>query len=67
MKYKVVTYIIYTMNYIFNIGYYMMDTASLLPVIALGLEEHDRVLDLCAAPGGKTLAMLQTSTLGENY
>ncbi|XP_011427281.3 5-methylcytosine rRNA methyltransferase NSUN4 [Magallana gigas] len=42
------------------LGYYMMDAASLLPVIALDLQENDSVLDLCAAPGGKTLAMLQT-------
>uniref|UniRef100_A0A8D1F568 5-cytosine rRNA methyltransferase NSUN4 n=1 Tax=Sus scrofa TaxID=9823 RepID=A0A8D1F568_PIG len=40
--------------------YYLMDAASLLPVLALGLQPGDTVLDLCAAPGGKTLAMLQT-------
>ncbi|XP_048207181.1 5-methylcytosine rRNA methyltransferase NSUN4 isoform X3 [Perognathus longimembris pacificus] len=40
--------------------YYLMDAASLLPVLALGLQPGDTVLDLCAAPGGKTLALLQT-------
>lgn len=40
--------------------YYLMDAASLLPVLALGLQPDDTVLDLCAAPGGKTLALLQT-------
>ncbi|KAM6172085.1 5-cytosine rRNA methyltransferase NSUN4 [Erethizon dorsatum] len=46
-----------------NLGvmdYYLMDAASLLPVLALGLHPGDTVLDLCAAPGGKTLALLQT-------
>ncbi|XP_004699515.1 5-methylcytosine rRNA methyltransferase NSUN4 [Echinops telfairi] len=42
------------------LDYYLMDAASLLPVLALGLQPGDTVLDLCAAPGGKTLAMLQT-------
>ncbi|EHB01617.1 Putative methyltransferase NSUN4 [Heterocephalus glaber] len=42
------------------LDYYLMDAASLLPVLALGLHPGDTVLDLCAAPGGKTLALLQT-------
>ncbi|KAM7324501.1 hypothetical protein ACRRTK_016806 [Alexandromys fortis] len=42
------------------LDYYLMDAASLLPVLALGLQPGDTVLDLCAAPGGKTLALLQT-------
>jgi len=37
-----------------------MDAASILPVLALNLEPFDSVLDLCAAPGGKTLAIMQT-------
>nr|XP_046192500.1 tRNA (cytosine(34)-C(5))-methyltransferase, mitochondrial-like isoform X2 [Oncorhynchus gorbuscha]XP_046192501.1 tRNA (cytosine(34)-C(5))-methyltransferase, mitochondrial-like isoform X3 [Oncorhynchus gorbuscha]XP_046192502.1 tRNA (cytosine(34)-C(5))-methyltransferase, mitochondrial-like isoform X4 [Oncorhynchus gorbuscha] len=41
--------------------YYLMNAASLLPVLALGVEEGDRVLDLCSAPGGKALAILQTA------
>lgn len=41
-------------------GYYLMDAASLLPVLALNLQPGDLVLDLCAAPGGKSLIMLQT-------
>ncbi|NP_001088881.1 5-methylcytosine rRNA methyltransferase NSUN4 [Xenopus laevis] len=40
--------------------YYLMDAASLLPVLALDIQHGHSVLDLCAAPGGKTLALLQT-------
>uniref|UniRef100_A0A8C8B4C1 5-cytosine rRNA methyltransferase NSUN4 n=1 Tax=Otus sunia TaxID=257818 RepID=A0A8C8B4C1_9STRI len=42
------------------LNYYLMDAASLLPVLALNVRPGDFVLDLCAAPGGKTLALLQT-------
>lgn len=42
------------------LGYYMMDAASLLPVFALDVTPGDVVLDMCAAPGGKSLAILQT-------
>ena len=34
-----------------------MDAASLLPVKALDVQEGDEVLDMCAAPGGKSLAI----------
>lgn len=47
-----------TMSGVFD--YYCMDLASLLPVIALGLRPHETVLDMCAGPGGKSLAILQT-------
>src|SRR5687768_1195288 len=36
--------------------YYLMDAASLLPVMALDLREGEDFADFCAAPGGKTLA-----------
>ncbi|NWT35048.1 NSUN4 methyltransferase, partial [Cardinalis cardinalis] len=46
------------------LDYYLMDAASLLPVLALDVQPDDFVLDLCAAPGGKTLALLQTGFCG---
>ncbi|XP_058034094.1 5-methylcytosine rRNA methyltransferase NSUN4 [Ahaetulla prasina] len=42
------------------LGYYILDAASILPVLALNVQPGNIVLDLCAAPGGKTLALLQT-------
>ncbi|XP_051994117.1 tRNA (cytosine(34)-C(5))-methyltransferase, mitochondrial [Xyrauchen texanus] len=44
--------------------YYLLNAASLLPVLSLDLREGERVLDLCAAPGGKSLSILQTATPG---
>ncbi|XP_044076243.1 5-methylcytosine rRNA methyltransferase NSUN4 [Siniperca chuatsi] len=45
------------------LGYYLMDAASVLPCLALDVQEGHNVLDLCAAPGGKTLALLQTQSI----
>ncbi|CAL8324834.1 unnamed protein product [Arctogadus glacialis] len=45
------------------LGYYLMDAASVLPCLALDVQEGHSVLDLCAAPGGKTLALLQTEAI----
>jgi 16S rRNA C967 or C1407 C5-methylase (RsmB/RsmF family) len=36
-------------------NYYLMDAASILPVMALDPKPGERVVDLCAAPGGKSL------------
>ncbi|XP_075877099.1 5-cytosine rRNA methyltransferase NSUN4 [Nelusetta ayraudi] len=46
------------------LGYYLMDAASVLPCVALDVQEGHNVLDLCAAPGGKTLALLQSNAIG---
>lgn len=42
-----------TENNYFN--YYLMDAASILAVEALDIQAGQRVVDLCAAPGGKSL------------
>nr|XP_020639029.1 5-methylcytosine rRNA methyltransferase NSUN4 isoform X1 [Pogona vitticeps] len=47
------------------LGYYLLNAASVLPVLALNVQPGDLVLDLCAAPGGKTLAILQTGCCRE--
>lgn len=36
------------------LNYYLMDAASILPVLALDLHPGEKVVDLCAAPGGKS-------------
>jgi len=41
-----------------NRSHYMMDPASCLAAHYLGVESGDEVLDLCAAPGGKSLILL---------
>lgn len=40
-------------------GYYILDYASALVVEQLHVQPFDRVLDLCAAPGGKSIGIAQ--------
>lgn len=40
--------------------YYLLDAASVWAARALEVKPGDRVLDLCAAPGGKTLVLAET-------
>lgn len=47
------------------LGYYLMDAASVLPCLALDVQEGHTVLDLCTAPGGKSLALFQTQALSK--
>lgn len=42
------------------LNYYLLDGASLLSVLALDIRHDDVCADYCAAPGGKSLAMLMT-------
>ncbi|NWY54863.1 NSUN3 protein, partial [Chionis minor] len=44
--------------------YYLLNAASLLPVLALEVKDGEDVLDLCAAPGGKSVAILQCASPG---
>jgi 16S rRNA C967 or C1407 C5-methylase (RsmB/RsmF family) len=41
------------------LDFYVMDPASIYPAVALQIQSHDEVLDLCAAPGGKSLILAQ--------
>ncbi|XP_065057269.1 5-methylcytosine rRNA methyltransferase NSUN4-like isoform X2 [Rhopilema esculentum] len=38
--------------------YYLLDMSSMIPVLSLGIQPSELVLDMCAAPGGKSLAIL---------
>ncbi|KAJ0002298.1 hypothetical protein NQD34_002094 [Periophthalmus magnuspinnatus] len=40
--------------------YYLLNAASLLPVLALQVKDGERILDLCSAPGGKAIAIMQS-------
>lgn len=40
---------------------YFMDYASVFPVMALEIKPTDKILDLCAAPGGKSLLLCDAS------
>lgn len=46
--------------------YYLLNAASVLPVLALQVRDGEKVLDLCAAPGGKALAIMQCATPGKS-
>lgn len=41
-------------------SYFIMNGASILPVLTLNLKAGDKVADICAGPGGKALAMAFT-------
>jgi 16S rRNA C967 or C1407 C5-methylase (RsmB/RsmF family) len=43
--------------------FYTMDLASVAPALSLQVQSSDQVLDLCAAPGGKSLILAEA--LGE--
>lgn len=50
----------------FNDGlFHIEDTAAQIAAKALGAKEGDRVLDVCAAPGGKTFTIAQIMLKGE--
>lgn len=41
------------------LSYYWLDAASLLPPLMLGVQPGQQVLDMCAAPGGKSFVLAQ--------
>lgn len=43
-------------------AYYIMDLASALAVVTMAIEPQHNVLDLCAAPGGKSVVIAQHLT-----
>ncbi|RMZ82068.1 hypothetical protein DV737_g2204, partial [Chaetothyriales sp. CBS 132003] len=47
-------------------SYYLLDAASVVAVQALDIQPGHRVLDLCAAPGGKSIAIAQTTSVEAN-
>uniref|UniRef100_A0AC35TXI3 SAM_MT_RSMB_NOP domain-containing protein n=1 Tax=Rhabditophanes sp. KR3021 TaxID=114890 RepID=A0AC35TXI3_9BILA len=46
-------------------GWWLLDGGSVVPVLAMDLALGEHVLDMCSAPGGKSLLMLQTGLLGK--
>uniref|UniRef100_A0A0R3RXQ9 NOL1/NOP2/Sun domain family member 4 n=1 Tax=Elaeophora elaphi TaxID=1147741 RepID=A0A0R3RXQ9_9BILA len=46
-------------------GWWLLDGGSVVPVLALGLTKESNILDMCAAPGGKSLLILQTDLMAK--
>lgn len=46
------------------LAWWLLDGGSIVPVLALNLEKGETLLDMCAAPGGKSLLAAQTLLLG---
>jgi len=40
-------------------SWWLLDGASIVPVLALDLQKGEKILDMCASPGGKSLLMAQ--------
>lgn len=49
-----------------RLDFYLLDGGSILPVLALDLQPGDNVLDMCGAPGGKSLTAFQTLLPGND-
>lgn len=49
----------------FCLGWWLVTGSSIIPVLALNLCKGDVVLDMCAAPGGKSLQIIQTGLVGK--
>lgn len=65
---KINSSIDFSKNRAFNDGlFYIEDFSSYSAVKELAVEENDIVLDVCAAPGGKTFTMAQNLTNGKVY
>lgn len=47
------------------LDYFLLDGSSVLPILALDPKPHEHVLDVCAAPGGKAMCILQALRNGE--
>ena len=45
--------------------FYIQNASSLLPVLALDSQKNDKVLDACAAPGGKALFIAEQMNKGQ--
>lgn len=49
---------LYTNNYLYELGcYYVQDPAAMLVASILPIDNKDIILDMCAAPGGKTIQL----------
>lgn len=47
-----------------NLEYFLLDGSSILPVLALDPKPNEHVLDMCSAPGGKLICMVQMAEHG---
>lgn len=47
-------------------SWWLLDGGSIVPVLALNMQPGDSILDMCAAPGGKSLLITQCGQFGES-